>query len=274
MHSFLKHRPQKIAHSILRRPNYLKKAGYADVSFVPVSPVPGQRTPDLRATAGAEIVLCEVKTINISDDEMRRQSSGGVATITDTLDPRFFRKLAWDLAKANDQMFAFDSKPTRKKIVYLIVNYDDRLHEYAERYQRQIADFLSVTHPTDVEIVFDIKPPFYTAMSSTYANGRRAIELSLEDEDTAKLSLIAQSRTEPASRVERARILLAYREDPSFFAVSRALGLPPQPRGGPVALAGERSLEALRSGLHCLPGQSGEFVGPLDPSNRKIEEGL
>src|ERR1700677_4926183 len=54
---------------------------------------------------------------------------------------------------------------------------------------------------------------------------RRAIELSLGEADTAKLRSIAQSRTEPASRVERARILLAYREDPSFFAVSRALGL-------------------------------------------------
>ena len=54
---------------------------------------------------------------------------------------------------------------------------------------------------------------------------RRAIELSLTDTDTAKLRSIAQSRTEPASRVERARILLAYREDPSFFAVGRALGL-------------------------------------------------
>jgi transposase len=54
---------------------------------------------------------------------------------------------------------------------------------------------------------------------------RRAIELSLGEEDAAKLRLIAQSRTEAASRVERARILLAYREDPSFFAVSRALGL-------------------------------------------------
>src|SRR5271154_7305534 len=54
---------------------------------------------------------------------------------------------------------------------------------------------------------------------------RRAIELSFGDADTAKLRSIAQSRREPASRVERARILLAYREDPSFFAVSRALGL-------------------------------------------------
>jgi transposase len=54
---------------------------------------------------------------------------------------------------------------------------------------------------------------------------RRAIELGLGEEDTARLRLIAQSRTEPASRVERARILLAYWEEPSFFAVGRALGL-------------------------------------------------
>src|SRR6266436_5611599 len=54
---------------------------------------------------------------------------------------------------------------------------------------------------------------------------RRAIELALEDADTARLGSIAQSRTEPAKRVERARILLAYREDPSFFAVGQALGL-------------------------------------------------
>src|SRR5438105_9277774 len=54
---------------------------------------------------------------------------------------------------------------------------------------------------------------------------RRAIELWLTDADTAKLRAMAQSRTEPASRVERARILLAYREDPSFFAVGQGLGL-------------------------------------------------
>src|SRR5512138_52106 len=57
---------------------------------------------------------------------------------------------------------------------------------------------------------------------------RRAIELSLGDEEVARLSSIAQSRTEAARRVERARTLLAYREDPSFYAVGRALGLHPQ----------------------------------------------
>jgi transposase len=54
---------------------------------------------------------------------------------------------------------------------------------------------------------------------------RRAIELSLGDEDLEKLRLIARSRTELASRVERARILLAYWENSSFFAVGQALGL-------------------------------------------------
>ena len=54
---------------------------------------------------------------------------------------------------------------------------------------------------------------------------RRAIELSIGGEDLAKLVSITRSRTEPAGRVERARMLLAYREDPSFFAVGRALGV-------------------------------------------------
>jgi len=53
----------------------------------------------------------------------------------------------------------------------------------------------------------------------------RAIELSLGETDVEKLRLIGQSRTEPASRVERARILLGYWKDPSFFAVAQALGL-------------------------------------------------
>src|ERR1700726_416493 len=54
---------------------------------------------------------------------------------------------------------------------------------------------------------------------------RQAIELSVGDEDVARLVTITRSRTEPASRVERARMLLAYREDPSFFAVAHALGV-------------------------------------------------
>ena len=46
----------------------------------------------------------------------------------------------------------------------------------------------------------------------------------MSEEDLAALGAIARSRTESASRVDRARMLLAYREDGSFFAVGRAVG--------------------------------------------------
>src|SRR6202142_2681514 len=58
---------------------------------------------------------------------------------------------------------------------------------------------------------------------------RQAIELSIGDEDVTRLVTITRSRTEPASRVERARRLWGYREDPAFFAVVHALGVHHQP---------------------------------------------
>jgi len=54
---------------------------------------------------------------------------------------------------------------------------------------------------------------------------RRVVELAFSDENVAELTRIARSRTEPASWVERARMLLAYRESPSFYAVGRSIGV-------------------------------------------------
>jgi transposase len=54
---------------------------------------------------------------------------------------------------------------------------------------------------------------------------RRVIDLRIGRKELMQLRAIARSRTEASARVERARMLLAYREDPSFFAVGRALGV-------------------------------------------------
>jgi transposase len=54
---------------------------------------------------------------------------------------------------------------------------------------------------------------------------RKVVEITIGAADAAKLQSIARSRTEPASRVERARILLHYRDDPSHYAVGRAVGV-------------------------------------------------
>ena len=43
------------------------------------------------------------------------------------------------------------------------------------------------------------------------AGWRQAIELALSEEEVTRLTAVTRSRTEAASRVERARMLLAYR---------------------------------------------------------------
>src|SRR5260370_37251782 len=57
------------------------------------------------------------------------------------------------------------------------------------------------------------------------ATRRQALEVVMTDEDVARLTALSRSRTEPASRVQRAQMLLAYRENPSFFAVGQRLGV-------------------------------------------------
>src|SRR6266481_2306630 len=57
------------------------------------------------------------------------------------------------------------------------------------------------------------------------ATWRQALEVVMRDEEVARLMALSRSRTEPASRVERARMLLAYRENPSFFAVGKQVGV-------------------------------------------------
>ncbi len=57
------------------------------------------------------------------------------------------------------------------------------------------------------------------------ARWRRAIELVMTGEEIETLRALSRSRTEPVRRVDRARMLLAYHETPSFYAVGQSLGV-------------------------------------------------
>ena len=57
------------------------------------------------------------------------------------------------------------------------------------------------------------------------AGWRRAVELAMTAEEIETLTALSRSRTEAARRVERAQMLLAYRQQPSFFAVGQKLGV-------------------------------------------------
>src|SRR3979490_639544 len=57
--------------------------------------------------------------------------------------------------------------------------------------------------------------------SGIMAGWRRAVELAMTDEEIERLTALSRSRTEPASRVPQAQMLLAYREKPSISAVGQ-----------------------------------------------------
>ena len=88
-----------------------------------------------------------------------------MGTSTDQLDNGFLRKLKCDLEYAKAQMVAYDQDGATMKLAYVVVNYDDLLHEYDDLYQRQIAQFIKDNPIPELEVVFDIKPPFSLAQS-------------------------------------------------------------------------------------------------------------
>src|SRR5215469_2566154 len=57
---------------------------------------------------------------------------------------------------------------------------------------------------------------------------RRVIALVSDEAQRQQLQEIARSRTEAASRVERARIILEYLTEPSAYAVARVVGVAQQ----------------------------------------------
>src|ERR1700732_3141648 len=88
---------------------------------------------------------------------------------------------------------------------------DDRFHETG-------------THGTG-DLVVDSSFGSKQTRSGIMARWRHAVELALTDDEIKSLGAIARSRSDPARRVERARMLLVYRENFSFFAVGQRLGV-------------------------------------------------
>ena len=100
--------------------SFLRKNGCTDIHFIPRSNV---RTPDLEAASGTGKVICEVKTINPSEDEIRRRRSGNYLH-RESLGQRFFDKLMSCLADAKAQIEAFDTRKEARDIAYIVLNFD------------------------------------------------------------------------------------------------------------------------------------------------------
>ena len=144
--------------------HYLVKIGCSDVRFVPASKKKREKTPDLKGTMGSTIVLCEVKTINISNDEAKaRSTSNIVRSVTARLPENFFNKLTSTLETAKRQMDHYAPNGNVRRIAYVVINFDDGLHEYVEHYDEQLRSFVATSSFLGLEIVLDRKPAFYSA---------------------------------------------------------------------------------------------------------------
>jgi hypothetical protein len=137
---------------------YLQRIGCSDIHFIKNE---SGKTPDLAARYENRKVFCEVKTINISEDEAakrRRILSGEVVSSRGLLQlgEGFMKKLSDKLWEAINQLDEQDPERTARRIVFVVLHFDDWVGDYQPAYFREIDDYL-LSNPVDgAELVFSL----------------------------------------------------------------------------------------------------------------------
>lgn len=145
--------------------NYLKSIGCSNIQFIPRAEKLALRTPDLEAKLGAERILCEVKTINISQEEVRARTQLTVRSIALRLTDGFFRKLRSDVLDAKNQIEAYDSTGTAVRFIYINPCFDDFLAQCKDAYFQQIDQYLSNDPISGIDLIFhNDHTAFYTPL--------------------------------------------------------------------------------------------------------------
>jgi hypothetical protein len=153
--------------------SYLISLGCSDVHIIPESIKNGVQTPDLEGVLCSGKVLCEVKTINISDGEAKVRASDKpiVRTTQDQLEKAFFQKLRSCLTKAEMQLKAYDLANSSHLIVYIFIIFDDYpFCEYKEGYFQQIDQYFSENIVTGIELVIhNLETAFHKRITMQFA---------------------------------------------------------------------------------------------------------
>ena len=134
---------------------YLKEfEGCSTVRLIPASN--DDQTPNLEGVRDHDRVLCEVKTINVSDVELgARRGPPTARKVSDQLGDGFFRKLDSDIARAKSQLQSYAPNGDAQHIVYFKICFDDWGGSYEDDYLRQIDRHL-LEHPPEIKVV--VKP--------------------------------------------------------------------------------------------------------------------
>lgn len=147
---------------------YLKSIGCTDLRFIPRSNKP---TPDLEGALALDRVLCEVKTINPSDEEIAaRTCSPRARSLPVDLRLGFLSKLRLTIDQARQQLSAYDPCGTAIHFVYLNISFDEFFAERKDGYFQKI-DACSVGAPlSGIRLVIcNDYTAFYRPLQMLYA---------------------------------------------------------------------------------------------------------
>ena len=138
--------------------SYLRSIGCSEIRFMGRADRP---TPDLEARHEGRRVLCEVKTINISDDEAGRRQRMYSGTpvggkVPTELGSAYLAKLSKTLDGAVRQLEAADPSRDARRIVFCILNFDDWVGDYYPAYVREIDAHLLANPVGVAELVFSL----------------------------------------------------------------------------------------------------------------------
>lgn len=123
--------------------------GARGIRFVPET---ADRTPDIEAIVTNDLILCETKTISESDAEIARRVQGVAGCSSNRLPDAFLVKLSATIVGAAEQMHAYRPGERARRIIFLVVNFDDALGEYAKDFYEQI-DARLASEKHDCELV-------------------------------------------------------------------------------------------------------------------------
>ena len=104
-------------------------------------------------------MLCEVKTINVSQDEadVRAEIGQGVVvvrSVSTELRVAMLRKMSATLKAAIEQLDCEDPQREARRIVFTVVNFDDWVGDYQAEYIAQLDAHLLANPVEGAELVF------------------------------------------------------------------------------------------------------------------------
>lgn len=140
---------------------YLAALGCTGIQMIP--PSYDDKAPDLRADLNGALVLCEVKTLHMSDDARADGAAGPAPWSPRALSEGFLRgKFTRTLRAAIAQLDAYPS-PASRKIVYVVFTPDESWGEEANDDSLQLAAFLKTLPLAGVDVEIFQFPPLSPA---------------------------------------------------------------------------------------------------------------